>query len=53
MFILQTHPSKDVQKNMLKAGILLNLKSVTDALIIIYRNSSKQIFLRTARHRYF
>ena len=36
-----------------KHGILLKIKSATDALVIIYRNFSQQKFLRTATETYF
>ena len=48
IFILQAHPPKGVQKNILKFyGILLKIKSATDALIIIHRK-----VLRTATTGY-
>ena len=49
IFILQAHPPKGVQKNILKFyGILLKIKSATDALIISHRK-----VLRTATNGYF
>ena len=48
IFILQRHSSKGVQKNMHE--ILLKIKSVTDALIIIYGNFSEKILKNTNVH---
>ena len=43
--MLHTHPPD--------RGILLNLKSATDALSVTYRNFSAQKFLRAVTGRYF
>ena len=43
--MIQTHPSKVIQKYMLKHEILLKINSVTDTLIINCRKFPKQIFL--------
>ena len=42
MFTLQTHPSKDVQKSMVKHRMLVQIKSATDALIIISESFPKK-----------
>ena len=47
IFILQKHPPRGVQKNILnKHRTLLKVNSTTDTLIIICRNLSEQILLR-------
>ena len=53
IFIIQTHPSKDVHKNMLNMLILLKINSATNALIIICKKFFGAMFLRTAPDGYF
>ena len=53
ILILQAHPSKGFQKNMLKTWSLLNINYPAEALIIICRKTSTQIFLRATPHKYF
>ena len=51
--ILQAHPSKDVQKNILEALDLNKIKSATDGSIITWIKFPEQNFLGTATAKYF
>ena len=52
-FILQTHSSLGVQKNILKTWTLLKINSTKNALIFIWRKFSEKIFLKSHLDRYF